>query len=145
MTASYDKLKSTLATRTYIHDPADATVATKIAWVPMAANFLAKATLVSGTGILTFKIFAALTAAGGTPTVVKAHADPTVADAQGDMVTLEVSAEEVLAALAHAQYVSVEMDCDAAGDIVAVDYIMDGGIAGGGRFKYADMTADVIA
>jgi len=144
MTASYDKLKSKLATRTYIHDPADATVATKIAWVPMAANFLAKATLVSGTGILTFKIYAGVAATGGA-TLVKAHADPTVADAQGDMVTLEVSAEEVLAALAHAQYVSVELDCDAAGDIVAVDYIMDGALAGGGRFKYDGITADVIA
>lgn len=145
MSAQYDKLASSLAARTYIHDPADATVATKIAWVPMSRNFLALATLVSGTGILTFKIFAALNSAGGTPTLVKSHAAPTDADAAGDQLILETSAEEVLAALAHATHVSVEMDCDAAGDIVAVTYIRDGEVAGGGRFKYAALTADVIS
>lgn len=144
MTASYNHLKSTLAARTYVHDPADATVATKIAWVPMTHHFLALATLVSGTGILTFKIFAATDSSGTSATVVKAHADPTVADAGGDQVHLEVGAEEVLAALAGASHVSVEMDCDANNDIVAVTYIRCGEY-GGGRFHYDGLTGDVIA
>lgn len=144
MTASYDKLKSTLTVRTYADDPADATVARQIAWVPMGKNFLALATLISGTGILTFKIFAAVDSSGTTPTVVKAHADPTVADAAGDQVHLEVSAEEVKAALAGATHVSVQMDNDVNSDINAVTYVMEGALVGG-RFSYKDLTADVIA
>lgn len=144
MTASYDKLKSTLYVRTFVDDPADATVARKLTYVPMGLNFLALATLVSGTGILTFKIFAADDSSGTNATVVKAHADPTVADAAGDQVHLEVSAEEVRQALATAEYVAVEMDNDANTDINAVTYVVDGAGASG-RFKYADMTGDVIA
>jgi hypothetical protein len=144
MTASYDKLKSTLAVRTYADDPADATVARKIAWVPMGKNFLALCTFISGTGVLTFKIFAAVDSNGTTPTLVKAHADPTPADAAGDQVHLEVSAEEVKQALAGAQYVSVEMDNDAANDINAVTYVMEGGGVGG-RFSYEGLTGDVIS
>src|SRR3972149_635524 len=100
--ASTNRLTSRLAARTYVHDPADATVATTIAWVPMSELFLALLTLVSGTGILTFKVFAATDADGTDPTEVKAHATPTVADAAGDQLILEVSAEEVLAALPRA-------------------------------------------
>lgn len=144
MTASYDKLSSSLSARTYVHDPADATVATKIAWVPISKAFLALATLVSGTGILTFKIFAATSAAGAGATVVKAHSDPTDADAAGDQLVLEVDADQVKAALDGATHVAVEMDCDGANDIVAVTYIREGALAGG-RFKYAALTADVIA
>lgn len=144
MTASYDKLSSTLVVRTYADDPADATVARKIAWVPMGKNFLALATLISGTGVLTFKIFAATDSSGSNATSVKAHADPTVADAAGDQVVLEVSQEEVRAALAAATHVSVEMDNDANTDINAVTYVMEGAL-GGGRFAYSGLTADVIA
>ena len=144
MTASYSKLKSTLFVRTYVDDPADATVVRKLTYVPMAESFLALATLVSGTGILTFKIFAADDAAGTNATVVKSHADPTVADAANDQVHLEVSAEEVHQALATAKFVAVEMDNDANTDINAVTYVLDGAGASG-RFKYADMTGDVIA
>lgn len=140
MAKTTNKLQSELLARTYAHDPADATVATKIAWVPMAQFFLALATLVSGTGILTFKIFAALDSAGTTPTVVKAHAGPTVADAAGDQLILEVDAEEVLAVLPRASHVSVEMDCSGANDIVAVTYVL-----AGARFKYDGLTADVIS
>lgn len=145
MVATYNHLKSNYTCRTYIFDPADATVATKIAWVPMGKAFLALATLVSGTGILTFKIFAATDSSGTGATVVLAHSDPTVADAAGDMVTLEVAPEQVLNALAAATHVSVEMDCDATNDIVAVTYIMQGGPVAGGRWNYDGLTADVIA
>jgi len=139
MAYTANRLKTRFLSRTYIFDPADATVATKIAWVPMGLNFLAKATLVSGTGLLTFKIFAATDVAGAGAVVVAAHADPTVADAAGDQVVLEVDADQVLAALPRATHVSVEMDCDAAGDIVSVEYLID-------PFKRANnLTADVIA
>jgi hypothetical protein len=144
MTATYNHLKSRMVVRTYADDPADATVARKIAWVPMGERFLALATLISGTGILTFKIFAGTDSSGAGATVVKAHADPTVADAVGDQVTLEVSAEEVKAALAGATHVSVEMDNDVNSDINAVTYVMDGALAGG-RFQFDGLTADVIA
>jgi hypothetical protein len=139
MAYTANKLKSNLAVRTYADDPADATVARQIAWVPMGQNFLALATLISGTGILTFKIFAAVDSSGTTPTEVAAHADPTVADAAGDQVVLEVSAEQVHAALALATHVSVQMDNDATNDINAVTYVMDK------RDKANGLTADVIA
>lgn len=140
MAVSTNHLQSRMLARTYIHDPADATVATKIAWVAMQQWFMALATLVSGTGVLTFKIFAATDSAGAGAVEVKAHATPTVADAPGDQLVLEVSAEEVLNALARASHVSVEMDCDAAGDIVAVTYLQQNG-----RFAFDAQTADVIA
>jgi hypothetical protein len=105
----------------------------------MGRRFLAKATLVSGTGLLTFKIFAATDSSGTSPTVVVAHADPTVADAAGDQVVLEVDAAQVQAALSGATHVSVEMDCDATNDIVAVDYLMEP------MRQYDALTADVIA
>lgn len=140
-----EKLKSKLAVRTYCDDPADATVARKIAWVPMGLNFLAIATLISGTGVLTMKIFAADNSDGtGNLTEVKAHTDPTVADAAGDQVHLEVSAAEVHAKSATARYVAVEMDNDVNTDINAVTYVMEGGLVGG-RFAYEGLTGDVIA
>lgn len=144
MSASYDKLKSKLACSMYLDDPADATVARHIGWVPMGRSFLARCMLVSGTGVLTFKIFAATDASGSGATVVKAHPAPTDADAAGDILVLETSAEEVKAALAGATHVSVEMDNGAAGDVNIVDYIVEGGLAGG-RFNYADLTADSAA
>src|SRR5688572_15633805 len=139
MAYTANKLKAQFLSRTYVHDPADATVATKIAWVPMGTRFLAKATLVSGTGVLTFKIFAAVDSSGTTPTEVAAHATPTTADAAGDQLVLEVDAAQVQAALARATHVSVEMDCDANTDIVAVDYLVEPFHA------YSGLTADVIA
>src|SRR5688572_12701700 len=92
-----NKLRARIAQRTYIHNPADATTAAKIAWVPLTAyeHFLATAVLVSGTGILTFKIFAAEDSSGTNAIEVKAHATPTVADAAGDQLVLECSAAEL--------------------------------------------------
>jgi hypothetical protein len=105
----------------------------------MGLSFLAKATLVSGTGVLTFKIFAGTDSSGTGATLVAEHATPTVADAQGDQLVLEVDAAQVQAALPGATHVSVEMDCDVATDIVAVDYLVD-------PFHRQDaLTADVIA
>lgn len=132
-------LRSQFISRTYIFDPADATVATKIAWVAMGVRALFKATLVSGTGILTFKVFAATDPSGTGVTVVVAHATPTTADAQGDQLVLSVDMAQVLNALPRASHVSVEMDCSGANDIVAVEYLVEPPYAKDG------LTADVIA
>lgn len=141
-TQSSNHLTSRLAARTYVHDPADATVATKIAWVDMStfSHFLALLTLISGTGVLTFKLFASAASDGSNPVEVKAHADPTVADAAGDQVVLELSAEELKGLGATLRYVSAEVDMDGATDAAAVTYIRSAG-----RFAYDGLTADVIA
>src|SRR3990167_9961861 len=80
--------------RTYNDDPADATVARYIAWVDMRDfdYFAAVVMFQSGTGVLTFKIFAATDSSGTSATEVKAHSAPTAADAAGGVVVLGVSA-----------------------------------------------------
>ena len=140
MVATYNKLRSRLEIRNYLDDPADATVVRKIAWVPMSENFLALLTFVSGTAVVTFKIFAATDVSGTGAIVVRAHATPTQADAAGDQLVLEVSAEEVLAALPAATHVAVEVDNGAAGDINVVTYVRSGQ-----RFIAYGLTVDVIA
>lgn len=141
MAAATNKLVSTLAAKNYLDDPADATVVRQIGWVAMAGAdaFLALCTFISGTGVLTFKIFAASDSSGTGAVVVKAHATPTTADAAGDQLVLEVSPEEVLAVLAHASHVSVQMDNSAAGDVNLLTYVR--------RMRDAQdaLTADVIA
>lgn len=138
MAASYNSLKARLACRTYDHNPADATVATKIAWVPMGRKFLALLTVVAN-AVVTFKIFAATDSSGTGAVSVKAHATPTTADAAGDQLHLEVSDEEVLAALARATHVSVEVDMDNAAGQAAVTYIRELHRA------YDGLTGDVIS
>lgn len=141
MAYTANKLKSQLACRMFHHDPADATVATKIGWVPMGLSFMAIVQLASGTGLLTVKVFAATDSAGAGATEVTAgaHADPTVADAAGDQVVVEVSAEQVQKALSGATHVSLEVDADAAGDIADIAYIVEPFIKKDGN------TADIIA
>lgn len=146
-TVASNKLAANLKQTAYLHDPADATVATKVGWVDMSLfeSFLCAAVFISGTGLLTFKLFASESASGaGSPIEVKVHADPTVADAAGDVVFLELTSEE-LAKLGTAtnvslRYVSAELDCDHADDKLAVIYTR-----GNPRFAYAGLTADVIA
>jgi len=140
MVATYNKLRSRLEIRNYLDDPADATVVRKLTWVAMSENFLALLTFVSGTAVVTFKIFAATDSSGTGAVVVRAHATPTTADAAGDQLVLEVSAEEVLAALPAATHVAVEVDNGAAGDINVVTYVRSGH-----RFIADGLTADVIA
>lgn len=140
------KLTNEVAQTMYVHNVADATVATKIAWIDMRGyeKLLVAATLVSGTGLLTAKLYCSGSSTGAdTPVLIRAHSDPTVADAAGDTVYLECTAEEI-AALADAtcvrpRYVALELDCDHADDIVAVSYVRTGGLA------YSGMTADQIA
>lgn len=141
MAYTANKLKARLAARLFHHDIADATVATKIGWVPMGQSFMAIVQLASGTGLLTVKVFAATDGAGAGAVEVTAgaHADPTVADAAGDQVVVEVDQAQVQAALPGATHVSVEVDCDAAGDIADIAYIVLPKVAKNGN------TADIIA
>jgi hypothetical protein len=139
MAYTANKLKARFLSRTYIHDPADATVDTIIAWVKMGQNFLAKATLVSGGAGVNFRIYAATDSAGSNPTLVATHATPTLAASPGDQLVLEVSQEQVLAVLAHASHVAVKMDSDTNTDIWAIEYLVEPHNA------YDGLTADVIA
>lgn len=138
--AATNHLQSRIAAKTYVHDPADATVATKLSWVPMTfESFLAILSVISG-AVVTFKIFAATDSSGTGATAVKAHSTPTTADAAGDNLVLEVSAEEVLNALPAASHVAVEVDMNGSSDTAAVTYIR-----AGGRFTYDGQTADYIS
>lgn len=138
MAYTANHLKARLAARMRVHDVADATVATKGAWVPMGMNFLARIIVTAG-AMVTFKIFAATDSSGTSPTEVAAHATPTQADAVGDMLVLEVSQEQVKAALAGATHVAVEIDMGSAADTAVYDYINDP------RDKADGLTADFIS
>ena len=133
---------SELKQKHYFHDPADATVATKIAWLPMKGfEWLMAAVMVaSAHALVTVKIFAAVDASGTTPTLVVEHAAPTVADAAGDCVYLECTAEQVFEVLANATHVSVEVDMSSAAALAAVTYTF-----GGAHRKFAGLTTDQIA
>lgn len=139
------KLTSEIAVDNYLHDPADATVATKIAWADMRdfEKFLCKVTCVDA-AIVTFKLFVSGSSTGAdTPVEIRAHATPTTADAAGDSLVLECTSEE-LAALAtatcvHPRYVSAEVDMDTNTDKAVVTYVRAGGK------QAAGLTADQIS
>lgn len=125
-----NKLRCELAVQTYIHNPTTATDDQAVAWVDMRdyGNFMAQLTLVSGTGVLTFRILASESSTGaGSPIEVKAHGAPTAADAEDDSLTLECSSNELaelgIATGVSLRYVSVYADMDHADDIAAVTYI----------------------
>src|SRR5688572_5493826 len=137
------KLRVNVALRTYIHDPADATIAVVPAWVGMRAfnYFMAALTLVSGTGVLTFRLMASASANGANPVEVKVHATPTVADAQGDQLVLECSVDELNSLGQALRYVGAEVDMDVTTDIAALTYLRT-------EPRYASstlLTTDVIA
>jgi hypothetical protein len=136
-----NKLRSTLSQRTYLHDPADATVATKIAWVDlgMFENFMATVMVIAG-AIVTFKLFASAAEDGSNPVEVKVHATPTTADAAGDVLVLECSAEELPALGAGLRYVSAEVDMGTNTNTAAVTYTR-----ANPRFATGGLTADVIS
>ncbi len=140
MTATYDKIRSTMLVKTFFDDNATAATVRKVGWVPMGQHFLVQRGFALGTGVLTFKIFCADDSDGtGNVTVVKAHAAPTAADAVNDRLTLEVSAEEVHAASATARYVSAEIDNDDNADQNVFAYVVMGSGVGG-RINVANIT-----
>lgn len=136
-----NKLRSRIAQRTYLHDPADATVATSIGWVDLGTfeNFMATVMVIAG-AIVTFKLYASAAADGSNPVLIREHATPTTADAAGDMLVLECSAEELPALGAGLRYVSAEVDMGSAAHTAAVTYLR-----ANPRHASSGLTADVIA
>ena len=134
------QLSTEIAHELYLHDPADATVATKIAWVDMNGfkKFMAKVLCVQA-AIVTFKLFVSASADGSNPVLIREHAAPTTADAAGDSLVLECTAEELPALLAHGRYVSAEVDMDTNTDTAVVSYIRAAGR------EYSGLTGDQIA
>ena len=145
---AYNKLASMLKVYSF-YDDVTATTSRHISWQKMEGEcFLAYLKFLSGTGVLTFKIYANTSASGTNAVEVTAHADPTDADAANDVLVLETHAEEILAKLKAAGvdtdgqqiYVTVNLDNDAAGDENLITYVI--GELGNPR---EGATADVIA
>ncbi len=123
-TVDTHKLRSAMAMRTYIHDPADATVLTKIAWEDLALfrHFMAQLTVIVG-AVVSFKIYASAASDGSNPVEVKVHAAPAAADAKDDSLVLECSSEELAALGEDLRYVSVEVDMGTNTDQASVTYV----------------------
>lgn len=124
------------------HDPADATVATKLAWVAMK-NFewlLAAVMVTSAHALVTVKLFAATDDSGAGATEIKAHAAPTVADALGDVVYIECTADQAKDVLPAFTHIGVEIDMNHADATAVVSMLR-----GGAKRKHDGLTADQIA
>ncbi len=135
------RLSARLKQLMFWHDPADATVATKISWQAIKGyeSFLFAVLVASAHALVTVKIFAATDSSGSGAVEVKAHSDPTVADAAGDCVYIECTVEQIKEVLATATHVSVEVDMNNAAALAAVSYLFSG------HRKYRGLTADQIA
>jgi hypothetical protein len=135
------RLGSRLKQKMFWHDPADATVATKISWQAIRGfeSFLFSVLVASAHALVTVKIFAATDSSGTNATEVLSHAAPTVADAAGDAVYVECTIEQIKEVLAGATHVSVEVDMNNAAALAAVSYLFEG------HRKHSGLTADQIA
>jgi hypothetical protein len=139
MSNATNNLKSRLDVWHYQFDPADASVATKSAYVRVAEHNLLSVVVRAG-ALVTAKIFAATDSAGTGSAEVKAVTAPTTADAKDDRRCIEVSADDVTAALAGASHICVEVDMNGSTDDCSVCLIREGL-----RFTTADMTADITS
>lgn len=140
--------------RTVIWQPADAATAQLVdlgqpqgasaLCLPIAhfKKFLAQATvsLLTGTGIVAFSIYAATSAAGAGGVAVVTHALGDLPNAEGDSVVLECSAEQIHEVLATATHVGVWLDMQHNDDEAAVTFIR-----AEGTFKRAGLTADYVS
>lgn len=137
------KLSANVRQRMYIHDPADATVATKVpaTWLSLAGvkAILAAAMVTSAHAMVTFKLFVGTDSAGTGATEVVAHATPTVADAAGDVLYLDASIEQIKDVLPGATHYAVEIDMNNAAATASVTLTEDL------DRNYAGQTADQIA
>lgn len=137
----------------YDHDPGstDATLCspdggTTIRYVDMrdylAFGVAAMASTLTGNGITKLEIVASATAAFSAVTVIK-DSDTVAADAVGDYVVLECTAEEIAQEGSDAgvelRYAAARLTCQNAADEAVVAYI---GIP---RFAYSGLTANSIA
>jgi hypothetical protein len=148
MAYTANRLRCRAKRQMFVDDPADATTARYISPDGAAtfadmrdfASLLVGLLFYTGTGVLTFKIFGATSAAGAGATVIAVHAAPTDADAQGDTLWLEITAEQLRALGADFRYVAVEIDNDAAGDVNIFSFEF-----GDPRFAKDELTDDAIA
>lgn len=139
------KLSSELAVTSYYWDPADATTEAHLTWVDMRdyEKFMAVVMTTIGAQV-TAKLYCSGSSTGAdTPVLIRSSTTAATADAVGDYIVLECTAEEI-AALAtatcvHPRYVSIKLDMNAAGDTAAYTYIRAGGKQG------ASLTADYIS
>jgi hypothetical protein len=70
------------------------------------------ASLLVGTGVTAFSIYAATSAAGAGGVAVVSHAVGSAPDAEGDSLVLECSVEQIREVLAAATHVGVWLDCN---------------------------------
>lgn len=142
-TLTGSKLSANVRQKMYVHDPADATVATKVptVWRSLAGikAILAAVMVTSAHAMVTFKLFAGTSDAGAGATSVVEHAAPTVADAAGDVLYLDAVIEQIKDVLPGATHYAVEVDMDtaAATAVVALTEELDR--------KYSGLTSDQIA
>jgi hypothetical protein len=126
------KLFSNEALYAYDHDPADASVATEIAWVDMRDfeyfAVLLFTSVLGGTGPTAFTIIANAESDGsGTDVSIKTHAIASSPDAVGDFLVLQCTAEEIAqeaadAGVANARYVTAVVTCNNTADECVVFY-----------------------
>lgn len=142
-TLTGQRLTAKVRQKMYFHDPADATVATKVptVWRSLAGvrSVLAGCLVATAHAMVTLKIFAGTSSAGAGATSVVEHATPTTADAQGDVLYLEALIEQIKDVLPGATHYAVEVDMDtaAATAVVSVVEELDR--------NYKDLTADQIS
>lgn len=137
------KLTAGLSVTMHHHDPADATVATKVptTWRSLAGlrSVLAKVMVTSAHAMVTFKIFAGTDSTGTGATEVVAHAAPTAADAAGDVLVLEATIEQIKDVLPGATHYAAEIDMNTAAATAALTLVEEK------DRNYKDQTADQIS
>ena len=142
-TISGAKLSANVQQKLYIHDPADATVATKVpsTWLSLAGvkSILAGVLVTSAHAMVTLKVFAGTDDSGTGATEVVAHAAPTAADAAGDALYLDCTIEQIKDVLATATHFAVEVDMNNSAATAVVSIVIDK------DRKYSGLTADQIA
>lgn len=156
MVATYtaNHLRSRMSVRTVIWQPADAATAQLVdLGQPQGASALMlpiadydcilvqiTASLLVGTGVTAFSIYAGTSAAGANPTAVVTHAVGSAPDAEGDSLVLECNVEQIHEVLATATHVGVWLDCNNNDDETAVTVIRCGA-----RFEKSGLTADYVS
>ncbi len=132
MTSPQGYVKDLANAKTTSFLPGDVSSATDVGWVDMKNynGFRADVLLhtLAGTGITAFLIIAnEQSDGGGTDVIIKTHAAPTTANAAGDRLVMECSADEIRQEGVQnnpptARYVSVKVTANNSGDLTAVTY-----------------------
>ncbi len=126
----------------------DVTTAAAVSWYALKdyGGLLAEAALVvlDGNGIEGFSIYAATSSAGANAAAMVTHSDPTTADAAGDILFLECSAEQIAQEGSDAgvsyTHVAIYLECHSASDQVLAQISFKDA-----RYPRDGLTADIIA